>query len=178
MQSSKTEKLKSSASPSHTSEGETDQSEKMMNKFLLALSLCIGIVATCPADDTYLGKLSANPYGADSTANSYGKHGSEYSSDSINNQYGQYGSEYSNKSATNPYATDAPKLYDSNGDYRGRLSTNPYDADSTSNPYGRYGSKYSSDSINNPYGAGSPYKADSPTNPYGEGMNIHTDDDG
>ena len=44
-----------------------------MNKFLLALSLCIGMVTTCPADDTYLGKLSANPYGADSTANPYGE---------------------------------------------------------------------------------------------------------
>jgi hypothetical protein len=42
--------------------------------------------------------------------------------------------------ATCPYATDAPKLYDAEGNYRGRLSTNPYHPDSTSNPYGRYGS--------------------------------------
>jgi hypothetical protein len=48
MQSSKTERLKASASPSHTSEGETDQKEKTMNRFLLALSLCIGMVATNP----------------------------------------------------------------------------------------------------------------------------------
>lgn len=76
------------------------------------------------------------------------------------NPYSQNGSQYSNKSWTNPYATDAPKLYDSQGNYRGKLSTNPYDPDSTSNPYGRYGSKYSPDSINNPYGAGNPYSSD------------------
>ena len=80
--------------------------------------------------------------------------------------------------ADESFATDAPKLYDRNGNYRGRLSTNPYDPDSTSNPYGRYGSEYSPDSINNPYGAGSPYKADSPNNPYGQGMSIYGDDDG
>jgi hypothetical protein len=72
-----------------------------------------------------------------------------------------------------PYATGAPKLYNSDGQYRGRLSDNPYDADSTSNPYGRYGSEYSSDSINNPYGAGSPYRSDSPNNPYGEGLEMY-----
>ena len=63
-------------------------------------------------------------------------------------------------------------LYDSEGNYRGRLSSNPYDPESTSNPYGRYGSAYSAESINNPYGAGSPYRADSPTNPYGTGWKI------
>ena len=149
-----------------------------MNKLLLMTVLGLVWATVCHADDTYLGKLSSNPYGADSTSNAYGTYGSEYSSDSINNAYGQYGSEYSNKSATNPYATDAPKLYDSNGNYRGRLSTNPYDPDSTSNPYGRYGSEYSPDSINNEYGAGSPYKVDSPNNPYGQGMTILGDDGG
>src|SRR5437016_12306515 len=33
----------------------------------------------------------------------------------------------------------APRLYDSQGNYRGQLTTNPYAPDSTSNPYGRYG---------------------------------------
>lgn len=65
------------------------------------------------------------------------------------------GNPYSNQSPNNPYATDAPRIYDSQGNYRGRLSTNPYEADSTSNPYGRYGSPYSPDSINNPYATGS-----------------------
>ena len=84
--------------------------------------------------------------------------------------------QYSNQSATNPYATDAPRLYDSQGNYRGKLSANKYDPDSVSNPYGRYGSKYSPDSINNPYGAGSRYRADSPNNPYGQGLEIRADD--
>jgi hypothetical protein len=89
----------------------------------------------------------SNPYGA----------GSPYKADGLMNPHSQYGSPYSNKSWTNPNATDAPKLYDNNGNYRGKLSANPYDPDSTSNPYGRYGSQFSPDSINNPYGAGSPH---------------------
>lgn len=62
-------------------------------------------------DGTYLGKLSSNPYDAESTSNPYGRYGSPYSSESINNPYGQYGSPYSNKSPNNPYATDAPNIY-------------------------------------------------------------------
>ena len=141
--------------------------------FLACLTLSSAALA-----DEYLGKLSANPYNPDSTSNPHGQHGSEYSSSSINNPNSRYGSQYSNDSATNPYATNAPKLYDSNGNYRGKLSSNKYDPDSVSNPHGRYGSEYSSDSINNQYGAGSPYRADSPNNPYGEGMSIYGDDDG
>lgn len=76
----------------------------------------------------------------------------------------------------NPYATEAPKLYDSQGNYRGKLSSNRYDPESVSNPYGRYGSQYSADSINNPYGAGNPYSSDSPTNPYGTGLMIIGDE--
>ena len=64
------------------------------------------------------------------------------------------GSPFSNQSATNPFATNAPRLYDQQGNYRGKLSANPYDPDSTSNPYGRYGSPFSLDSINNPSGRG------------------------
>ena len=107
------------------------------------LTATTAFAQVCPYDPRCIN----NPYGA----------GSPYSPDSINNPYGQYGSPYSNKSANNPYATDAPKLYDSEGNYRGRLSSNPYDPDSTANPYGRYGSPYSPDSINNPYGAGNPF---------------------
>lgn len=111
----------------------------------LLIHSATALAQTCPYDT----RCIDNPYGA----------GSPYNPDSVNNPYGQYGSPYSNKSANNPYATDAPKLYDSDGNYRGRLSANRYDPDSTSNPYGRYGSPYSPDSINNPYGAGSPYNA-------------------
>ena len=99
---------------------------------------------------------SFTSYDPNSIANPYGA-GSPYKADGLMNPYSQYGSPYSSKSWRNPYATDTPKLYDSQGNYRGKLSSNPYDPDSTANPYGRYGSKYSPDSINNPYGLGSPY---------------------
>ena len=149
-----------------------------MKLIRIAATAILALAAPAALADDYLGQLSANPYDPDSTANSYGRHGSEYAPDSINNPYGPYGSPYSPRSAANPYATDAPKLYDADGIYRGRLSTNPYDPDSVSNPYGRYGSPYSPDSINNPYGAGSPYRADSPNNRYGRGLSVFGDDDG
>ncbi len=118
-----------------------------------------------------LGELSANPYQQNSTSNQFGA-GSSFKTDGINNSFSPYGSPFSNQSATNPFATDAPRLYDQQGNYRGKLSANPYDPDSTSNPYGRYGSRFSPDSINNPYGAGSLYRSDSLTNPYGRGLRI------
>lgn len=117
--------------------------KQIISLVVLAVALPTTVFALCPYDPNCLN----NPYGA----------GSPYKSDGLMNPYSQYGSPYSNKSWTNPYATDAPKLYDSQGNYRGRLSANPYDPDSVSNPYGRYGSPYSPDSINNPYGAGNPY---------------------
>lgn len=123
-----------------------------MRKIDLALVLLVSAIASrvvyavCPYDPNCIN----NPYGA----------GSPYKADGLMNPYSQYGSKYSNKSWTNPYATDAPKLYDNQGNYRGRLSRNPYDPDSVSNPFGRYGSQYSPDSINNPFGAGNPYSAD------------------
>ena len=141
-------------------------------KVLLMTAALTAVFTMHAGAEEYIGDYSANKYNPNSTANPYGA-GSCYNANSVNNPYGQYGSRYSSKSATNPYATDAPKLYDSRGNYRGKLSSNPYDADSTSNPYGRYGSPYSSESINNPYGAGSPYKSDSPNNPYGKGLEIY-----
>ena len=148
-----------------------------MNTFRISVVIIWALFAQPVLADEYLGQLSENPYRADSTSNPYGQYGSVYSPDSINNPYGRYGSRYSNDSATNPYATNAPKLYDSDGNYRGKLSSNRYDPESVSNPYGRYGNPYSSDSINNPYGAGNPYRADSPTNPYGAGWSIFSDED-
>lgn len=118
-----------------------------------------------------LSELSANPYNPASTSNPFGA-GSPFKPDGLNNPFSPYGSPFSNQSATNPFATDAPRLYDQQGKYHGKLSTNPYDPESTSNPYGRYGSPYSPDSIKNPYGAGSPYSPSSPTNPYGRGLRI------
>jgi hypothetical protein len=120
--------------------------------------------ADCP---TYLGRLSANPYASDSTANPYSPAGSPYSAKSVNNPYGAYGSPFSPTSARNPYATDAPKIVAQDGTYLGELSDNPYDPDSVANLYGRYGSPYSSTSIKNPYSTyGSPYSSQSPNNPY------------
>jgi len=103
----------------------------------IATLLLFSLMVSTASADQYLGNLSANPNDSNSTANPYGA-GNPYSS-GINNPYSQYGSPYSNLSSTNPYATNAPKLYDQQGNYRGRLSSNPYDLDSTSNPYGRYG---------------------------------------
>jgi hypothetical protein len=118
----------------------------------------------CPE---FLGRLSANPYASDSTANPYSTAGSPYSVKSVNNPFGPYGSPYSSTSARNPYATDAPKIVAQDGTYLGELSDNPYDPDSVSNPYGRYGSPYSSTSINNPFSRyGSPFSSQSPNNPY------------
>ena len=93
------------------------------------------VFAQCPYDPNCIN----NPYGA----------GSPYKSNGLMNPYSQYGSPYSNKSHTNPYATNAPKVYDSNGNYKGRLSNNPYDPESTGNPYGKYGNPYGN-TINNP----------------------------
>ena len=105
---------------------------------------------------SYAPSFAGNRHDPNSLANPYGA-GSPYKADGLMNPYSQYGSRYSNKSWTNPYATNPPKLYDSNGKYLGRFSSNKYDPDSISNPYGKYGNKYSPDSINNRYGAGNPY---------------------
>jgi hypothetical protein len=136
---------------------------------LLLASLLVLIPFTVHAE--YLGDLSANQFDQNSIANPFGA-GNPFSSNSVTNKFGLYGSPYSNQSATNPYATDAPRLYDQHGAYRGNLSTNQHDPDSVSNPYGRYGSPYSPDSINNQFGAGNPYRSDSPNNPYGRGWHI------
>jgi hypothetical protein len=141
-------------------------------RILITLTVLVATASYNPAYGQELGQLSVNPYAPNSTANPYSPAGSPYSATSVRNPYGQYGSPYSDQSATNPYATDAPKLYDEEGNYRGKLSANPYDPESVSNPYGRYGSEHSADSINNPYGAGNEYRTDSPRNPYGVGMKI------
>lgn len=91
---------------------------------VLLLALLLLIPLTVQAE--YLGNLSANEFDVNSTANSNGA-GNPYSPNSITNEFGIYGSPYSNQSATNAYATDPPQLYDQQGNYRGKLSTNQYD---------------------------------------------------
>ena len=136
---------------------------------ILVLGLVVFPASLGQSGGTYLGNLSANPYAPNSTSNQFGA-GSRFDPNSINNPYGQYGSKFSPRSARNPYATNVPRLYDSQGRYRGKLSANRFDPDSVSNPYGRYGSRFSPDSINNPYGAGNPFSLDSPSNKFGNGL--------
>src|SRR5688572_10343616 len=122
-----------------------------MMRYLASVVVVATVAISAPSfAQKYIGNLNSNRYDPNSVANPYGA-GSKYNPNSINNPYGKYGSPYSPNSATNPYATQAPKLYDDQGNYRGRLSTNPYAPDSTGNPYGRYGSPYSPNSPNNPY---------------------------
>lgn len=120
-----------------------------MNKIYVSLAVLTMALTTSVSAQTYLGNLTANPYlpkAPSQPANTF------------NNPYGG--------------SHDSPKLYDSQGNFRGNLNSNKYDPDSVANPYGRYGSRYSNDSINNPYGAGSRYNQDSPNNPYGNGLTI------
>lgn len=104
-----------------------------MSRALLFVSLAVMATSTM-ADD--LGRLSANPFGPESTSNPFSPAGSPFSPTSVNNRFGQYGSPFSAQSATNPYASDPPKLYDQQGRYRGELSSNAFAPDSPTNPFG------------------------------------------
>ena len=135
----------------------------------------VWVIGSVSHADEYLGNLSANPIDPNSTGNPIGA-GSPVKANGINNPVGPYGSEVSNQSVNNPLATDAPRLYDSEGNYRGKLSSNTLDPESVSNPIGRYGSPVSPDSINNPVGLGSPVHPESPNNPLGKGLAIYGSD--
>jgi hypothetical protein len=113
---------------------------------IIFLTICSPAIAQ---NNNYVGQYTVNPY-ANNAVKPYTYGGGDYASGS-----------------------NSPKLYDSQGNFRGNLNSNPYDPDSVANPYGRYGSEYSSDSINNSYGAGNPYNQDSPYNPYGQGLSIY-----
>lgn len=83
---------------------------------LLRVFLCAS-----PACAEYPSELGLNPYAPDSTANPSGT-GSAFKPDGINNPYSPCGSPFTNQSATNPFATEAPRLYDQQGHYRGKLA--------------------------------------------------------
>lgn len=136
---------------------------------LLLSGLCLLFPFAVYAE--YLGDLSVNELNPNSIFNDVGPYGN-LSPTSPRNPVGIYGSPVSPYSATNPLATDAPRLYDQQGNYRGKLSTNQFDPDSVSNPLGRYGSSLSPDSLNNPFGAGNQLDPQSPKNPYGRGWRI------
>ena len=74
-----------------------------MKSKLILLAAAIALPIQCPSafaqfcddDGEYLGRLSANPFLIDSTANKFGPFGNPYASDSIENPCGPYGSPYS-----------------------------------------------------------------------------------
>jgi hypothetical protein len=75
-------------------------------------------------DGTFLGNVDSNRYDRDSLLNQYGPYGSKYSQTSIHNPYSPFGSPYGAHSIRNPATFTPPKLY-INGEYAGRVSTNP-----------------------------------------------------
>lgn len=92
-----------------------------MRTIVVAIALVMWTGVAAQAED--LGNLSTNPFLYESTANPLGK-GSPLAPNGINNPLSPYGSPFSNQSATNPFATEAPRLYDQQGNYRGKLSAN------------------------------------------------------
>lgn len=124
-------------------------------RVILLLSLLFFPLA---AHAEYLGNLSANEFDQNSITDPFGAENPD-DPNSITNEFelGPYGNPYSPSSATNFEAINAPRLYDQEGNDRGRLSVKPYDREWVSNSYGWYGN---------------PYRADSPTNPYGRGWRI------
>ncbi len=121
----------------------------MFKKILLGIALVL--ISNGLNADVYLGNLNTNKFDPNSVNNPFGNYGSKYSSLSINNEFGKYGSQFSMYSANNPYAIHAPKLYDQDGIYLGKLSANKFDPESIFNTFGIYGSKFSPNSIWNVY---------------------------
>lgn len=95
----------------------------------------------------YIGNYNANIADPYSVSNPLGLFGNPKNVLSVNNPQGKYGSKTSNESAQNPFATNAPKLFNQDGKYRGRLSANIQDSDSIRNKKGKYGNRNSSDSL-------------------------------
>ena len=93
----------------------------ILSLFFLTLIGGASSFAQSCGEGVFLGRLSANPYRADSTANAFGRYGSTYSATSINNSFSQWGSAYSPTSVANPYATAAPKIIAADGTYLGKL---------------------------------------------------------
>lgn len=117
--------------------------------FLFSAASCLFLLPSSAAaqQPAY---VTANPYMGDTIS----------SFDSRVSPYSPYG-------AQNPYTTDGGRIYGQDGQYLGRLNSNPYDPESVANPYGQYGSQYSPNSINNQFGQyGSEYSPLSARNPY------------
>ena len=103
---------------------------------LLLASLLVLIPFTVHAE--YLDNLSANEFDPNSIVDPFDA-GNPDDPYSITNEFelGPYGNPYSPTSVTNFEAINAPRLYDQEGNDRGRLSVKPYDREWVSNPYGR-----------------------------------------
>jgi len=86
----------------------------------------------------YIGNLNTSKFEQNSVHNEFGSYGNPFSPLSINNKFGIYGSDFSVYSVNNPYAFYAPKLFDVNGVYLGKLSANKFDVESISNPMSIY----------------------------------------
>lgn len=119
----------------------------------LLLGLLLLLPHTIHAE--YLGDLSDNKLNPNWIFDEIGGYGA-LSPTTPTNSIGMNGTPISPNSATNPLATEAPRLYDQGGNYRGKLSTNPLDPHSVSNPLGRYGSSISPDSLINLLGPAIP----------------------
>ena len=138
---------------------------------VLLACVILGVSGAPVAQAEYLGDLSANPFSSNSLANHTAR-ARPLLRVARSTLMGRMGIRSAIGQPPIRFATEAPRLYDREGNYRGRLSANPYDPDSTSNPFGRYGNPFSSESVNNPFGAGNPFRSDSPTNPFGTGWSV------
>jgi hypothetical protein len=110
--------------------------EDLMKNLFLLISLFL--LPGCLFGLVYIGDLNTNKFDPNSVHNQFGTYGNPYSPLSINNKFGKYGSEFSIYSANNPYTLQAPKLFDVNGVYLGKLSANKFDIESISNPVSIY----------------------------------------
>ena len=112
-----------------------------MKKLIFLIILLFAV--PCFSGD-YLGNTNSNPYDSNSVNNPYGRYGNPYGN-TVANPYSQHG-----RDVQNPYGGyNAPIVYDSHGNYKGRYNSNTYDPESVSNPYGTYGNPYGN-TINNP----------------------------
>jgi hypothetical protein len=77
------------------------------------------------SDGVFLGKISRNPFDAESVSNQFGIYGSKYSAKSIFNQYGLYGSQFSAMSPYNQFTSTPPKIM-KGGTLLGHLTVNKF----------------------------------------------------
>jgi hypothetical protein len=77
--------------------------------FFYGLFMIVFPSPSCGAE--YIGRMSSNPFVADSCSNPFSSCGNPFSPSSPNNPFGPYGNPYSPYSENNPFAVDSPSLY-------------------------------------------------------------------